>query len=217
MEIWLDTTNKEAIKEADAMGLLYGVTTNPSIASASGVPLEKLLTSLLEIQKGPVAAQVVAEDFQAMVEQGRTLRKLSSRIIIKVPATAEGYKCMRKLILEGIPVLATTIFEAKQALLSFIEGAAYLAPYIGRIRDTGQDPKNVLQDILAIKHNYGFTGKILGAGIRNVEDMMCCATIGICSITIPEKVFRELLKDHDGVRKSLDEFNKDWEKRKYEG
>jgi len=210
MEIWLDTSNLELISEAHSMGILYGVTTNPSIVKNSGLPFEKLLNNLLDAQEGPVAAQVVAKDDWEMVQQGMRLHDLSKRIIVKVPANRAGYKCMHALVKKGVSVLATTIYEPKQALLSFIAGACYLAPYMGRIRDSGKDPNLVLKDILDIKRNYSLQAKILGAGIRNIEDMMFCAALGICSITIPDRVFETMISENAGVKKSLDEFSKDW-------
>jgi transaldolase len=210
MEIWLDTTNLDTIKEARAMGILHGITTNPTIVSNSGISFEKLIISLLDAQDGPVAAQVVADDASEMIQHGKKIFSISPRMLIKVPATSEGYKCMNALTQAQISVLATAIYEPKQALLSFKAGAQYLAPYIGRIKDSGIDPRDVLEDILEIKGRFDYPGKLMGAGIRELDEMMYCSLAGVCAVTITDVIFHELMTDHQGVKNSLEQFFLDW-------
>lgn len=212
MELWLDTHSLESIHRAKAMGILHGVTTNPSIVAASGRPLQDLLNDLLQLQTGPVAVQVIAADTQAMIKQAHALWQFSPRLIIKVPVTEAGLACMHALTQDAIPVMATAIFEPQQALLACKVGAAYLAPYIGRIRDQGTDPWLVLKEILNIKQNYAYPCKILGAGFRAKEDFTTCAALGVCAATIPEKIFQLLFLPSVGLTKALNDFTNDWQK-----
>lgn len=212
MELWLDTHSLESIRRAQAMGILHGVTTNPSIVAASGRPLHDLLLDLLHLQRGPVAVQVIAANAPDMIQQARTLSQLSPRLIIKVPVTEAGLACLYALSLEAIPSMATAIFEPQQALLACKAGAAYLAPYIGRIRDQGTDPWQVLKEIIDIKRHYAYSCKILGAGLRSKEDFTTCATMGVCATTLPEKVFQPLFHPSSGLTKALSDFTLDWQR-----
>lgn len=210
MEIWLDTTDKDHINLAKEMGVLHGVTTNPSIAASSNMPFVELLNRLLDIQEGPVAAQVIADDTQGMIEQGQFLREFSHRIVVKIPVTTSGIQAISSLKNLGVKVLATAIFEPYQALLAFKAGADYLAPYIGKIGDLRQDPLEVLNTILAIKRNYGFEGKVMAAGIRSPEYVTTCAQMGTCAITLPAKVFKALTAEHEAIEQAMAEFSQDW-------
>lgn len=211
MEIWVDTTDLKTVAKAKRMGILHGVTTNPNIIAASRRSLEDVLASLLNEQSGPVAVQVVAEDAEGMRLQGEALYAYSKRVIVKVPATADGLEAIHALTKQGIPVLATAIFDPQQALLSFQAGAAYLAPYVGRIGDEGYDPFEILTQIKNIQKHYHYRGKILAAGIRSPEWVSACAQMGLCAITLTQKVFELLLEEHPGTRHALNEFAQAWE------
>ena len=188
------------------------MTTNPSIVAACGQPLHDLVKEILAMQQGPLAVQVIASDTKGMLQQAHALWNYSKRLIIKVPVTEAGLACMHQLKQSGIPIMATAVFEPQQALLAFKVGARYLAPYIGRIRDQGHDPRTVLEQIRQIKHHYTFDCKILGAGLRTQDDVTLCATLGLCAVTLPEKVFNPLFQPSEGLNKALTDFNKDWQR-----
>lgn len=212
MELWLDTHATSTVQRAKDMGVLHGITTNPSIVASSGRPLRALLDDFLSLQAGPVAVQVVGTDVQEMLRQAKALWGYSQRLMIKVPVTEAGLICMYRLAQEGIPVLATALFEPQQALLACKAGASYLAPYVGRIRDQGVDPWAVLKQMVEIKRHYGFNCKILGAGLRTKEDFNSCASLGLCSVTIPEKIFNPLFQPSEGMAKALSDFTNDWQR-----
>jgi TalC/MipB family fructose-6-phosphate aldolase len=217
MEIWLDTTKQACVTEASRMGLLHGVTTNPKLIAQSDASLDEIIPGLLAIQPGPVAVQVLADETLGMIEQGKKLHAYSSRIIVKIMATAKGFEAMHGLNRLNIPVMATAIFEPFQALLAWKAGASYAAPYLGRIADQGGDPLAVLQSMRQMKEFYGFKGKILAAGIRHSDLLKACAETGICAITIPDMVWKNILQGSEGTRKSIGEFSLAWQSSKHLG
>lgn len=212
MELWLDTTDVKSIEHAHDLNLLYGVTTNPSIIASSGLSLEESLTQLLDATVGPVCVQVVAETADHMIAQAKKLFKHSSRLIIKIPASATGYLAIQKLSGAGIPVLATAIFEPYQAYLSLKLGATYIAPYLGRMSDQGKELASTLKSMQTLRKNFGFEGKIMAAGIRNLDQFTLCAELGLDAITLPRKVYEELFTTHAATQKALDDFARDWGK-----
>lgn len=203
MELWLDTIDLEAIQKAHELEILDGVTTNPAILSQAKEPLEKVFESILNAQEGPLAIQVTSGDLLA---EAKALHRFSSRVIIKVPATTEGYSVIRTLSDEGIPVMATAIFEPQQAYLALKLGADYAAFYFGRILDGGKDPIDLLKSAQAFKKNEGFDGKLIAAGIRSVEQFNQIAQHGCDAITLPHRIFQELLATPSAVKKALKEF-----------
>jgi TalC/MipB family fructose-6-phosphate aldolase len=212
MEIWLDTSNVNLVDHANGFGIVHGVTTNPTILSQSKVSPQELISELLEKQKGLVAVQVLSDDIKEMYEQAKILSDISDRILVKIPVTQNGIRVIYALNQEGIPTLATAIFELQQALLAFKAGASYLAPYLGRIGDTGKNPIQVVSQMHSMKLHYGFNGKIMGAGIRELTTAMACIEIGICAITLSEKIFTELVQDYEPTLLALDKFSEDWSK-----
>lgn len=212
MEIWLDTIKSETVLRAHATGLLTGITTNPSIVSSATVPLKKLLHHFLEIQKGPVAAQVVEETVEQMENEAQVLTALSKRVLVKIPCNEVGFKCMHRLQTKQIPFLATAVFTPLQALAALKLGAHYIAPYIGRIQDQGENPWHVLERILKAKQRYGYSGKIMAAGVRTVQDVESCLDVGVCAVTVRASIFEELMQEHPGVTHALKTFKTDWEK-----
>lgn len=205
MEIWLDTSNVALVKQS--VGLLDGVTTNPTILSKSKIPPAELIPLLLEAQPGSVAVQVVTSD---IVKEALALASLSYRIVVKIPATQEGYLAIQILSQQGIPTLATALFEPRQALLAFKAGADYLAPYLGRIKDTGADPLAVLGEMESIRQHYGFPGKIMAAGIRDLPTALSCLQLGIGAMTLPDPIFTAFTKDAEPTLLAIDNFSKDW-------
>lgn len=216
MEIWLDTSNSELVKEVNELGILDGVTTNPTILSKSHLHPKELIQTLLKVQSGPVAVQINAESYIDMEQEAMKLASISPRIIVKIPVTQNGIRVMSTLRQKNIPFLATAIFDPVQALLAFKAGANYLAPYLGRIGDNGQNPILVLKQIIEMKRQYQFEGKILAAGIRELS--MACESLklGVCSITLPEKVYLHFIKDHTPTLEALKQFTLDWSDRKFD-
>lgn len=210
MKIWLDTSNCEFVNEINVLGILDGVTTNPTILAASQVHPQELIQTLLKVQPGPIAVQVHAESYFDMAHEAIMLASISPRIIVKIPVTQNGIRTLRILQQKGITTLATAIFDPIQALLAFKAGANYLAPYLGRIADNGQNPFLVLKQIIEMKRQYQFEGKILAAGIRELSMAFECLKMGVCAITLSEKVFSQFIKDHTATLGALKQFAIDW-------
>lgn len=190
MEIRLDTSNKNFVVDASSLGVLQGITTNPTILATSKISPYEVIASLLNAQNGPVAVQVLSNNVEEMCKQAKMLFAISNRILVKIPVTQDGIRAIYALNQEGIPTLATAVFELQQALLAFKAGASYLAPYLGRIADTGKNPIQVISQMHSMKLHYGFEGKIIGAGIRELAVAIACVEIGICAITLTEKIFQ---------------------------
>lgn len=211
MEIWLDTTDESIITDAAERGILHGVTTNPTIVSQSGLSLEDLLERLLDIQDGPVAAQVVADTPEEIIRQAEMLTAHSPRVIVKVPVCEHGLKTIYRLTQSRIPVMATAVFNAEKALLALKAGAHYIAPYIGRMEDSGADASASLQLMQKICDNYAFEGKIIAAGIRSRHFVLFCAEHGIPAITINETIYSELIAEDKRTAEAVNQFHKDWQ------
>lgn len=212
MEIWLDTADLNSVKHANDLGILHGVTTNPTILSNSKICPQDVIESLIELQQGPVAVQVLSDDVDAMCQQAKALFAVSPRILVKIPVTQNGLKAIHTLAQKGIPTLATAVFELQQALFAFKAGASYIAPYLGRIADTGQNPLDVISKMHAMKLHFGFSGKIMGAGIRDLTTTMDCLKIGLDAVTLSDKVFAEFVGDSEHTLKAMEKFSTDWSK-----
>ena len=212
MDIWLDTTATPLIQYAFKLGILSGVTTNPSIIANSNKSPEEIIESLLHYQEGPITVQVVAEDVMDMVQQGQNLHAISNRIIIKVPATKNGLEAIRLLSRQGISTMATVIFTARQALMASLVGADYVALYINRIEQSGNDPWIILSSIIQMYDNYKIKTKILGASICSVEQVTKCAELGIYGVTLKDGIFQQLIADHPLTTECVSNFNEDWKK-----
>lgn len=214
MEIWLDTTHSATIAHASKLGILHGITTNPSLVAKSGKSLEDLLEQLLDLQDGPVAIQVVADEPKEIIRQAELLTAHSPRVIVKVPISEAGILTIHQLTSQNIPVMATTLFEPRQALLAFKAGAHYLAPYIGRIDDMGLDSSEILYMLHEIKNNYHFEGKIIAAGIRAIETVTFALEVGIDAITLNDDLYQKLIQEPEGTKQALSRFQEDWKKAK---
>lgn len=217
MEIWLDTTNVNLVASAHSLGILQGVTTNPTLLASSTLSLQQLIKELLEAQAGIVAIQVLSEDVEGICAEAETLSGISDRILVKIPVTQNGLRAMHALRQKEIPTLATALFEPRQALLAFKAGASYLAPYLGRIADTGKNPIDVLSEMQMIRSHYGFSGKIMGAGIRECSMAMACVQMGISAMTLSEKVFNELIQDSQHTLHAIEKFASDFSKSPHAG
>ncbi len=209
MELWIDTSQLDAVEQATRLGILTGVTTNPSIVAASSLEPELLIRQLLEIQPGWVAVQVLTRETEEMIKQARALHAISSRLVIKIPVIQSGLTAIHLLSQEGVPTLATAIFETRQALLAFRAGAHYLAPYLGRVADCGQDPLRLLAEIREIKASYAFSGKVMAAGIRDLSLALNCVSSGVDAMTLPHSVFADFVADSSHTLAALERFEAD--------
>lgn len=209
MKIWLDTTEIKLVQNALKFGLLAGVTTNPSLIAQSGRDLEEVCEDLLHYQEGPVAVQVIEEEANEMVQRGQTLYAKSNRLIIKVPMTKNGLEAIHLLSRQGIPTMATVIFQPHQALMAALAGADYIAPYLGHIEKNGKDPWGMLRSIVHIFDTYKIKTKILGASLLNVEYVLKCAEVGIYGVTVKESVFESLIETYSMTQERVDLFAKD--------
>lgn len=204
MEIWLDTTDAATIQHAHKLELLHGITTNPLLLVNAP---EFIFQDLLKLQEGPVAIQVTGLTSDKMLLEARQIHEASSRFIVKVPACKEGYSVIEELVEEGIPVMATALFEPSQAFLSLKLGASYLAPYLGRIEDDNKDPAALLKMIMAMKNFYGYEGKIIAAGIRSLEHVYLALEYGCAAITLPKKIYDQILSTPPTAVKALENFH----------
>lgn len=212
MEIWLDTIDFDCIEKAKQMGILHGITTNPSIASKAKWPLENLLGKLLEAQSGPVTAQVTADRAEAMIRQAKALFSLSKRIIVKIPVTPEGLIAISALSKEGMPVMATAVFDPNQILLAARAGAQYIAPYFSRICESEIGGIETVKGMMRLVHHYQFPSKIIAASLHSAEQIKQCLELGTHAVTLNEKVFSLFIEENPFTRQALQRFEKDWEK-----
>lgn len=211
MKIFLDTANVKEIREAHDLGLLDGVTTNPSLVSKEGRDFHEVLRELASFVNGPVNAEVIATECDGMVAEGRSLSKIHKNIVVKIPLIKEGLKAVRLLSREGIRVNVTLCFSPVQALLAAKSGAAYISPFIGRLDDIGQVGMEIVRDIKTIYSNYGVKTEILVASIRHPIHVLEAAKIGADIATIPFEVFNKLF-NHPLTDIGLARFLSDWEK-----
>ncbi len=210
MEIWLDTADLGLIETVQQMGILYGVTTNPSIIAKSKEPLEDLLEKILQKQSGPVTAQVTGSDAAAMIQQGEALSQFSHRIIVKVPVTCEGLKAVHALAQKKIPTMATAVFDLTQVLLAARAGATYIAPYFSSICEVEQEGAEQLKAMLCLLERYQLPSRLLAASLKSGQQVKQCAEMGIHAVTMNREVFLSFIENHPETMKRLDRFAKDW-------
>jgi len=216
MKIFLDTANLESIKKFNDMGLLDGITTNPSLMSKEKGNPKDAMEEITKIIKGDVSLEVVSTDFSGMIEEGKRLRQYGDNVVVKVPMTPDGLKACKSLSSEGIPVNVTLVFSPNQALLAAKSGAKYVSPFIGRLDDIGQDGMNLIQDIKEIFKNYPhLKTEILVASVRHPMHVVDAAKIGADVVTLPPGVLDKMLQ-HPLTKIGLENFLKDWEKVKAE-
>ncbi|WP_102224211.1 fructose-6-phosphate aldolase [Acidimangrovimonas sediminis] len=211
MKFFVDTADVEAIKELTALGMVDGVTTNPSLIMKSGRDILEVTKEICEIVAGPVSAETVALDAEGMIAEGRKLAKIAPNITVKVPLTWDGLKACKVLSDEGHMVNVTLCFSANQALLAAKAGATFISPFVGRLDDINVDGMELIADIRTIYDNYDFKTQILAASIRTVNHVSQAAMIGADVMTAPPEVIRKLAA-HPLTDKGLEAFLKDWEK-----
>jgi transaldolase len=211
MKFFVDTAEVEAIAELNDLGMADGVTTNPSLIMKSGRDILEVTKEIAEMIDGPVSAEVVATDADAMIEEGRKLAQIAGNIAVKVPLTWDGLKACKVLSTEGNMVNVTLCFSVNQALLAAKAGATFISPFIGRLDDINLDGMELIEDIRTVYDNYGFDTQILAASIRSVNHIADCARIGADVITAPPGVIKAMAS-HPLTDKGLATFLADWEK-----
>ena len=211
MKFFIDTANIEEIKEAERMGLIDGVTTNPSLVAKENRPLEDILNDICDIVDGPISAEVISLDVEGMLREGRHLAALHENIVIKIPMTTEGLIACQQFSKEGIRVNVTLVFSPLQALLAAKAGAAFVSPFVGRLDDISSEGMLLVEQIAQIYENYDFDTEIIVASIRNPLHILESALLGADIATIPFKVLAGLSK-HPLTDKGIEAFLKDHKK-----
>ncbi len=211
MKFFVDTADTDAIHELNELGMVDGVTTNPSLIHKSGRDIKEVIAEIANMVDGPVSAETVATDFETMVEEGHEVAMLGDNIAIKVPLTWNGLRACKRLSGEGHMVNVTLCFSANQALLAAKAGATFISPFIGRLDDINLDGMDLISDIRDIYDNYGFETQILAASIRSVNHMTEAARIGADVATAPPGVIKKMA-EHPLTDKGLSAFLDDWAK-----
>ena len=212
MKFFIDTANLDEIKEANELGMIDGVTTNPSLVAKEGdVDFKEHLAKICSMVKGDISAEVTALDTEGMLKEGREYAKVASNVVVKCPMTLDGLKATRILTEEGTGVNVTLCFSAAQAILAAKAGARYISPFIGRLDDVATDGMQLIRDIVQIYDNYDFDTQVLAASIRHPMHIVDCALAGADVATIPFKVIKQLVQ-HPLTDKGLEAFLSDWKK-----
>jgi transaldolase len=211
MKFFIDTANLQEIRKANELGLLDGVTTNPTLVAREGRDFEELIQEICEIVDGPVSAEVISVEAEGMVKEARQLAKLADNIVVKIPMICEGIKATKILSKEDISTNLTLVFSPLQALIAAKAGATYVSPFIGRLDDISSVGMGIVEDIVAIYENYGFETEVIVASIRNPVHVLDAALIGAHIATIPFKVLIQLA-EHPLTKIGLDRFLADWKK-----
>ncbi|MDR6267243.1 MULTISPECIES: fructose-6-phosphate aldolase [Rhodobacterales] len=211
MKFFVDTADVDAIAELNDLGFVDGVTTNPSLIMKSGRDILEVTKEICAMVDGPVSAEVVALNYDDMIQEGRKLAKIAENIAVKVPLTWDGLKTCKTLSSEGTMVNVTLCFSANQALLAAKAGASFISPFIGRLDDINLDGLQLIEDIRLIYDNYSYDTEILAASIRTANHVSDCAKIGADVVTAPPSVLHSLAK-HPLTDQGLEAFMKDWAK-----
>lgn len=210
MKLFIDTANVEEIKKANDMGVICGVTTNPSLIAKEGRVFEEVVREITSIVDGPISAEVISLDSEGMIREGIELSKIHKNIIIKIPMTIEGLKAVKVLHKENIKTNVTLIFSASQALLAARAGAAYVSPFVGRLDDISCDGMELISEIVDIFRNFNIDTEIIAASIRHPMHVTKAARLGCNIATVPYKVIVQMTK-HPLTDKGIEQFLKDWE------
>jgi transaldolase len=211
MKFFIDTADVNEIREAHELGLVDGVTTNPSLIAKSGRKFKDVIKEIVSIVDGPISAEVISLDAKGMIKEARELVKIHKNIVVKVPMTPEGLKATKELTKLKIKTNVTLIFTSMQALLAAKAGATYVSPFVGRLDDISQDGMGIIEEIRTIFDNYGYMAEIIVASIRNPIHVLNSALIGADVATIPYSVMLQLSK-HPLTDAGVKKFLEDWEK-----
>lgn len=211
MKIFLDTANIDEIRELAELGIVDGVTTNPSLIAKSGRKLEATIKEITEIISGPVSAEVIACDYEGMVKEARELSKIAPNVVIKVPITWDGLRAVKTLAQENIKTNVTLVFTENQALLAARAGASYVSPFVGRLDDINEDGVALVENIVYIFNLYKIKTEVIAASIRDTQHVKHIAVVGAHIATIPTAIIKEMFK-HDltdsGIKRFLDDYQK---------
>lgn len=211
MKFFIDTADVKEIREAHSLGILDGVTTNPSLIAKTGRPFRETIEEICSIVKGPVSAEVVSLDTEGMLKEARELAKIADNIVVKIPLIKNGLKAVKRLTEEGIKTNVTLCFSSNQALLAAKAGGTYVSPFVGRLDDRGQVGMDLIEEIRTIYDNYGFQTEIIVASIRHPIHVRDAAMMGADIATIPFNVF-DMLVQHPLTDDGVKRFLSDWEK-----
>lgn len=212
MQFFIDTANLGEIQSALSMGLVDGVTTNPSLMAKEAADWREVARTICAMTPGPVSLEVIALDAEGMVREAADLMQYGPNVVVKAPMTAEGLKAVRILKSMHIETNVTLVFSAAQALLAAKAGASYVSPFLGRLDDAGQDGMELIRQIMTIFDNYGFSTRIIAASIRSPMHVLDAALTGAHIATIPYKILTQLLK-HPLTDKGIEAFLQDWKKK----
>jgi len=212
MKFFIDTANIDEIKKAVALGMVDGVTTNPSLIAKENRPFEELLGEICQLVDGPVNGEVISLDAEGMVEEGRKLAAFHANMVVKIPMTTEGLKAVKILSSENIKTNVTLIFSSTQALMAAKAGASFVSPFVGRLDDISQNGMELVSEIMTIYDNYGYETEVIVASVRSPMHVVEAALIGTDIATIPYKVIAQLAK-HPLTDIGMEKFLADWEKR----
>lgn len=210
MRIFMDTANIEEICELVDWGVIYGVTTNPSLIAKTGRPQTQVIGEICRIVEGPVSAEVISTECAGMVEEARNLAKIAPNVVVKIPCIIEGLKAVKILAEENIPTNVTLVFSLGQALLAAKAGAAYVSPFIGRLDDIGEDGIKLVEDMITVFKKYEFTTKIIAASIRDLDHVNRVMLAGVDIATIPTKIIQEMI-EHNLTASGLKKFLQDYQ------
>ncbi len=213
MKFFIDTANLDQIKKGVEMGMVDGVTTNPSLIAKEDKPFEEILKDIVAVVDGPISAEVVSLEAEGMVEEAKVLAAMSDNIVIKIPMIMEGIKAVKQLTALGVKTNVTLVFSAAQALLAAKAGATYVSPFVGRLDDIGAPGMDLIDEIMTIFRNYGMQTEVIVASVRSPQHVMESAAIGADIATIPLKVIEQLAK-HPLTDIGIEQFLADWETRK---
>jgi len=212
MKFFIDTANIDEIKKGLALGMVDGVTTNPSLVSKEQRPFTDILADICDLVDGPISAEVISLDADGMVTEARELAKINENIVIKIPMIEEGLKAVKRLTDEKIKTNVTLVFSSMQALLAAKAGATYVSPFVGRLDDIAHDGMELIGDIMTILRNYGYSTEVIVASVRSPMHVAQSALIGADIATIPYKVISQMAK-HPLTDIGMEKFLADWEKR----
>ena len=209
MKLFLDTANVEHIKEANEMGVICGVTTNPSLIAKEGRDFNEVIKEITEIVDGPISGEVVSEDAEGMIKEGREIAAIHKNMIVKIPMTVEGLKAVKVLAREGIKTNVTLIFSANQALLAANAGATYVSPFLGRVDDISMDGMELVRTIAEIFEVHGINTEIIAASVRHPIHVIEAARAGSHIATVPYALVMQMVK-HPLTDAGLEKFKADW-------
>lgn len=211
MKLFIDTANVEKIKEINELGVVDGVTTNPSLVSKEGKDFKELIKEISEIVDGPISAEVISLDAPGMIKEARELCEINKNIVIKIPMTKEGLKAVKILSSENIKTNVTLIFSINQALLAVKAGATYVSPFIGRLEDIGSDGLKLVEDLVDIFNKFNIETEIIAASLRSTKHVEEVAKVGSHIATIPYEVFIKMI-NHPLTDSGIEQFLSDWNK-----